>query len=129
MTHGNERGVTLVELMVAMMLLAVALAGLAASYPLAMQAVTAGGLKTTATLLAQQCIELAKSLPYDSLPGGLASSCPARPPGYPGFARSVTVTPATPTPTTTTVAVAVAAPGAAADPGPIQTTVTTVLAQ
>ncbi len=126
MTHLNERGVTLVELMVAMMLLAVALAGLAASYPLAMQAVTAGGLKTTATLLAQQCIELAKSLPYDSLPGGLASSCPASPSGYPGVTRSVTVAPATPTPTTTTVAVEVAVPAA---PGPIQTTVTTVLSQ
>lgn len=126
MTHVNDRGVTLVELLVAMMLLAVALAGLAASYPLAMQAVTGGGLKTTATLLAQQCIELAKSMPYDSLPLGLVSNCPTSPPEYPGFTRSVTVAPATPTATTTTVAVQVTVPAAA---GSIQTTVATILSQ
>ena len=56
MSHFNQRGVTLLELLVAMMLLATALVGLAASFPLLMQAVTLGGFQTTATLLAQQCV-------------------------------------------------------------------------
>jgi prepilin-type N-terminal cleavage/methylation domain-containing protein len=77
MTHLNERGVTLVELLVAIMLLAIALAGLASSYPLAMQAVTGGGYQTAATLLAQQCIELAKSMPATGFPSTVGCQQPA----------------------------------------------------
>jgi len=123
-THLNERGVTLVELLVAIMLLAIALTGLAASYPLAMQAVTGGGFQTTATLLAQQCIELAKSMPYASLPLDLASNCPANPPGHSAFTRSVTVTTASPTATSTTVTVGVTYQGSQ---GAVQTTIATIL--
>ena len=93
MAHLNERGVTLIEMLVATMLLAVALAGLAASYPLAMQAVTGGGLQTTATLLAQQCIELGKSMPFDRVDVDLPQNCPTNPPEFPAFSRSVTVSP------------------------------------
>lgn len=126
MRHGNERGVTLVELMVAIMLLAIALTGLASSYPLAMQAVVGGGYQTVATLLAQQCIELAKSMPYDRLPIDLSASCPANPPGYAAFTRTVTVTAANPTPTSTTVSVLVAFQSAQ---GQIQTSLVTLLSQ
>jgi len=126
MPYPNERGVTLVELMVAMMLLAIALTGLASSYPLAMQAVTGGGFQTTATLLAQQCIELAKSMPYDRLPLDLAGNCPASPSGYPGFTRSVAVATASPTATTTTVTVTV---NFRSTQGQVQTSVATILAQ
>src|SRR3990172_2567094 len=112
MTHLNERGVTLVELLVAMMLLAIALAGLAASYPLAMQAVTGGGYQTAATLLAQQCIELAKNMPYDRLPVDLVPNCPTSPTGYSAYTRTVTVTAASPTATSTTVDVLVTYGGA-----------------
>ncbi len=126
MRYLNERGVTLVELMVAMMLLAIALTGLASSYPLAMQAVTGGGFQTTATLLAQQCIELAKTMPYDRLPLDLAPNCPANPTGYPGFTRSVQVTTATPTAATTTVTVTV---NFQSTQGQIDTAVATILAQ
>ncbi len=126
MTHPTERGVTLIELLVAMMLLATALVGLAASYPLLMQAVAGGGFQTTATLLAQQCIELAKSMPYDRLAADLPGSCPASPSGYPGFTRSLTVTPASPTATTTTVTTQVDFQGAQ---GATSTTVATILSQ
>jgi prepilin-type N-terminal cleavage/methylation domain-containing protein len=122
----DQRGVTLVELMVALMLLAIAFAGLAGSYPLAMQAVTGGGFQTTATLLAQQCIELAKSMPYDLIPGDLPSNCPVNPSGFPGFTRAVTVTAAVPTPTTTTVSVRVDFQGTQ---GTVSTTVATILSQ
>ena len=126
MTHLNERGVTLVELLVAMMLLAIALAGLAASYPLAMQAVTGGGYQTAATLLAQQCIELAKNMPYDRLPMDLVPNCPASPTGYSAYTRTVTVTAASPTATSTTVDVLVTY---GSTQGQVQTNVVTVLSQ
>ena len=123
-THLNERGVTMVELLVVIMLLAIALTGLAASYPLAMQAVTGGGFQTTATLLAQQCLELAKSMPYARLPLDLAANCPANPPAHSAFTRTVTVTTASPTATSTTVTVGVTYQGSQ---GAVQTTIATIL--
>lgn len=122
----NEQGVTLIELVVAMLLLAIALVGLAASYPLAMFGVAGGGYQTTASLLAQQCIELAKSMPYDRLPSDLPSACPASLPVYPGFSRALTVATGTPTLTTTTVTVVVTFTGGQ---GANDTTVATVLSQ
>jgi len=122
----DTRGVTLIELLVTGMLLAIALTGLAASFPLAMQAVTGGGYQTAGTLLAQQCIELAKSMPYDRLTIDLVPNCPANPVGYAGFTRAVTVAPTVPTPTTTTVTVVVTYNSAQ---GQVQTALTTMLAQ
>jgi len=58
----SERGVTLLELLLAMTLLAIVLVGLAASYPLAMVGVTIGGFRTAAGLLAQQCLDVAKDM-------------------------------------------------------------------
>jgi prepilin-type N-terminal cleavage/methylation domain-containing protein len=107
MTGLGERGVTLVELLMAMMLLGTALMGLAASFPYAMSGVVAGGFQTAATLLAQECIEVAKSMPYDRLPPDLPANCPAAPPGFPGMTRSVAIATGTPTVTTTTVTVTV----------------------
>lgn len=87
----NQRGITLVELMVALMLLAIALLGLAASFPLAMYGVTGGGLQTVATNLAMEVIEQAKRTAYGNLStldtGGSAVAVA----GYPGFTRQVTV--------------------------------------
>ena len=122
----NQRGLTLLELLVAMMLLATALVGLAASFPLLMQAVTLGGFQTTATLLAQQCVEIAKSMPYDRLPVDLPNACPTSPTGYPAFSRTLTVTPGTPTATTTTVTTQVNFTGTS---GGLRTTVATILTQ
>jgi prepilin-type N-terminal cleavage/methylation domain-containing protein len=126
LSHPDERGLTLIELLIAIVLLAVALTGLAASYPLAMQAVTDGGSRIAATLLAQQCIELAKSTPYDRLPIDLAPSCPVHPAGYAGFTRTLTVAPGVPTGTTTTVTVEV---GYRGGPGSARTAVATILSQ
>lgn len=125
MGRTDERGVTLLELMVAMLLLAIALIGLAASFPLAMYGVTTGGYQTTATLLAQEGMELAKATPYGSLPTLDTGSFVAVP-EFPGFARRITVAPGTPTPTTTTVTVVVRFSGTA---GANDTTVATVLSQ
>lgn len=107
MRRMSQRGVTLLELLIAMMLLAVALVGLAASFPLAVFGVTAGGFQTTATLLAQQSIEVAKHTPYALLPstdsGGFQLV-----PGYSGgFTRNIQVQQGFPTVTTTTVTVVV----------------------
>jgi type II secretory pathway pseudopilin PulG len=106
-----------VELLIAVMLLATALVAAAAAAPLLVQAVTIAGLRTTATLLAQQCLERARTVAYAHVPLGVDASCPATPPGYPAFRRTVTVTAASPTEKTTTVVVRVdvrTVPGAAA---------------
>jgi prepilin-type N-terminal cleavage/methylation domain-containing protein len=141
MPHLDRRGVTMVELLVAMLLLATALLGLAASFPYAMYGVVAGGFQTTATLLAQQAIEKAKATDYGSLStmdidgftGTLPTDCSSgfrgviEPATYAGFSRCVAVQPGVPTATTTTVTVVVRFTGAA--PNPIwETTLASVLA-
>src|SRR5262245_56739754 len=126
MSHFNQRGITLTELLISMMLLATALVGLAASYPLAMQATTLGGFQTTATLLAPQAVQTVKSMPYHRLPLDLPGACPASPTGYPTFTRSITVTPASPTPTTTTITTQVIFQGTS---GGLDTKVATILSQ
>src|SRR5262245_16796893 len=103
----TQQGVTLVELLIVVMLLATALLAVAASSPLPMRAVTAGGLRTTATLLAQQCLERVRAMPYERVLLDVEASCPAEAPGHPGFRRTVTVTASSPTETTTTVVVRV----------------------
>ena len=67
MRRRDQRGVTMVELMVAMVLMAVALLALAASIPYALYGVVASGFQTTATLLAQEAIERAKAADYGSI--------------------------------------------------------------
>lgn len=95
LTKMDQRGITLVELMIAMFLLAIALVGMAAAFPLAMYGVTGGGLQTVATNLAMEVIEQAKRTAYDALEttldtGGVALDL--GPSGYPGFTRRVDVT-------------------------------------
>lgn len=134
----DQRGVTLVELMVAMMLLTVALIVLAASFPYAMQGVVAGGYLTTATLLAQESIDDARARTYDSLcsvdTGGSFSSVT----GYDGFSRQITASPlASPCPgnpsggtvTTVTVVVRFLGVGGGGQNPIYDTTVATVFAQ
>ena len=124
-----ERGLTLIEVVLAMLLLAIALLALAASFPLAMLAVANGGAQTTATLLAQQALETAKSAPKGSLPsldtGGFADVA-----GHAGFQRSIAVAPGAPTATTTTVTVVVRVTGGGAGPGGLHdTTLASVLGE
>lgn len=95
----NERGLSLVEIMVAMLLLTIALVGLAASFPLAMFGVTSGGFQTTATLLAQKCLDMAKTVAYTELDSKLQNPDDATQThcqngavvGFPAFIRTVTV--------------------------------------
>jgi prepilin-type N-terminal cleavage/methylation domain-containing protein len=113
MRHMDERGVTLVELMVAMMLLTVAFVALAASFPYAMFGVVAGGYQTTATLLSQQSIDRARNTLYSNLStlstsggtgtcgGGTGTFVSVS--GYDGFRRCVDVQTGTSTATVTVV--------------------------
>ncbi len=133
----SDGGASLVELVVAIGLLAVALVGLAASFPASMYAVTQGGLQTTATGLAQQTIEDAKHTPYGNLPGLAATRAAIA--GFNGFDRQVLV--ADYAPATGCAAVVIAGttiPGCrqvtvrvffTGQQGEVQTTVTTVIAR
>jgi len=120
MARHDEQGVTLLEVLIAMLLLGVALVGLAASFPLAMYGVTLGGYQTTATLLALQSIEDARARAYANIPsldtgggvcdtsgGGTFVSLASATPPFEGFARCVSVQVGTPLATTTTVTVVV----------------------
>ena len=97
MARASERGVTLVELLVAMIILAIALVGLAASFPAAMYGVSIGGFQTTATLLAEQCLEVARDMARSGVAtvtqSGLTAQdgCGSSTPFGPGFIRTVTV--------------------------------------
>jgi prepilin-type N-terminal cleavage/methylation domain-containing protein len=133
----GQRGVTVVELLVAMLLLAIALIALAASFPYAMYGVLAGGFQTTASLLAQQAIERLEATDYPSMAsvsfdgssGTLPTSCGSGSfrtvSGYAGFSRCVAVQTATPTATTTTITAVVEFSGSV--PNPIwRTTVSSI---
>ena len=138
MRRRDQRGVTVIELMVAMILMAIALLALAASIPYAMYGVVASGFQTTATLLAQEAIERAKAADYGSmasvsfdgssgtLPGDCNSSGNFRTvPVFAGFSRCVAVQTGTPTSTTTTITAVVEFSGSV--PNPIyKTTVVTI---
>jgi prepilin-type N-terminal cleavage/methylation domain-containing protein len=135
----DQKGVTMVELMVAMILLAIALVALAASIPYAMYGVVAAGFQTTATLVAQEAIEHAKAADYASLAslqfdGGAVQSTECTSAGFrtvaafPGFGRCVQVEPGQPTTTTTRITVVVEYQGSV--PNPIwRTTVATIRAR
>jgi hypothetical protein len=139
MRKPSERGITIVEVMIAMLLMAVALLVLAASFPYALYGVMVSGLQTTATFLAHEAIERATavdygtiaSLGFDGSSGTLPVSCGSgsfRPvAGFSGFARCVAVQAGTPSATTTTITAVVEFTGTMAGP-PWRTTVTTIRA-
>ncbi len=140
MRRGDQRGVTMVELMVAMILMAIALLALAASFPYAMYGVVAGGFQTTATLLAQEAIERTKSTDYGSIASlsfdGSSGTLPTDCSGtgsfrtvaaFSGFTRCVAVQVGTPTSTTTTITAVVVFSGSVPDPI-YRTTVATIRA-
>jgi prepilin-type N-terminal cleavage/methylation domain-containing protein len=138
MTARDQGGVTIIELMVAMLLMAIALLGLAASIPYALYGVVASGFQTTATLLAQEAIERARAADYSSMPslsfdgstGLLPADCDnsgnfRAVTSFDGFKRCVAVQSSSPTSTTSTITVAVDFSGAV--PNPIhRTTVVTI---
>ena len=138
MRRQDQRGVTMVELMVAMILMAIALLALAASFPYALYGVVASGFQTTATLLAQEAIERAKaadygsiaSLSFDGSSGILPADCGGsfRPvTAFSGFTRCVAVQTGNPTSTTTTITAVVEFSGSVSNPM-YRTTVVTIRA-
>jgi prepilin-type N-terminal cleavage/methylation domain-containing protein len=140
MRREDQRGVTMVELMVAMVLMAIALLALAASFPYAMYGVVASGFQTTATLLAQEAIERTKatdypsiaSLSFDGSSGTLPTDCSGSGnfravAAFSGFTRCVAVQVGTPTSTTTTITAVVVFSGSIPDPI-YRTTVATIRA-
>ena len=96
----NGSGMTLLEVVVAMLILAIALAGLATAFPVARIAVNQGGQYTVASNLAQDAIEKIRRLSFqafDALGSGCISGCPSvnapfdTPTIPPGYSRTVTV--------------------------------------
>lgn len=85
----REQGMTLIEVMVAVVLLAVALVAVAAAVPAGLIAVTASGLEITATGLAQEPLDTARRTAFASL-GTLAVAKSVVPP-FSGFQREVLV--------------------------------------
>ncbi len=99
MTMRRDAGVTLIELMVALLLLGVALMGLAAAFVPGRMAIQSGDQATTATFLARRVLEDMRNRAYDTGTdeitaanfepstgygaGDLA--------GYPNFRRTITI--------------------------------------
>jgi prepilin-type N-terminal cleavage/methylation domain-containing protein len=140
MRKPDQRGVTMVELLVAMVLMAVALLVLAAAFPYALYGVVVGGAQAVATFLAQEAVERATGADYGSLPslsfdgstGALPADCDVagrfRPvAAFPGFTRCVAVEPAAPSPATTTITAVVEFRGPTSS-ATSRTTVTTIRA-
>ena len=135
----GQRGVTLVELMVALLLLTIALMALAAAFPSAMYSVVAGGFQSTATFLAQQKIDEAKSTPFASL-STLDTGGPVGPPltvslpdgtttTFAGFSRSVSVSAVTGSTSMAQVQVVVTFKAAGGSAPIYNTTLATIVAQ
>jgi len=98
----NEGGFTLVEVMIAILLLLVGLLGVAGVAATIIQANAFSRQVTTATTLAEERMEALKNTPYASLAGG--ADTPAQ---FPGFSRTWQVIPDSPITDTSTVLVIV----------------------
>lgn len=101
-TH-EEAGLGLVEVVVAMLLLAIALVGLAVSFPPSRGAVHAAGQVTTAVALAQETLEVMRDRVYTAsvdeiTPVNFPNQAPV--PDFPGFRRSVEIRDNVPVPST-----------------------------
>jgi hypothetical protein len=94
MTGTGERGVTAVELLIALFLLGIAFLGLAAAFPYAMYGVTAGGYQTSATLLAQQSVDRAQNTDWSGLCAMVASETQDPVTDHPGYRRTFSISPA-----------------------------------
>lgn len=85
-------GFTLLEVLIAMFLLAVALLGLVAAFPTAYYAVHGGRQLTTGAALSQEVVEGAKRRSFLAVTqANLAAEYPTPPPGYPAYTRQIQV--------------------------------------
>jgi prepilin-type N-terminal cleavage/methylation domain-containing protein len=110
----RDAGVSLVELMVALLLLGVALMGLAAAFGPGRMAVQQGDQATTATFLARRMVEEMRNRAYDAdadelINGGTfpASTAYGDIAGYPNYRRTITFQEDTPEAGTKTATVVV----------------------
>jgi Tfp pilus assembly protein PilV len=86
----TQHGMSLIEVLIAVCLLAVALVAIAAAIPYGLVAVSGSGLQMTATGLAQEPIDGAKRTAFANLPSLAASRAAVA--GFTGFEREVLVT-------------------------------------
>ena len=100
----DERGSSLLEVLVALLLLALMVMGLAASLPLALRGVAFAGRQGTLTLLAQQAAEIVREARPEAL-AALDSGGFVEVLGHPGLVRSIAVAWGIPTAGTATVTV------------------------
>jgi Tfp pilus assembly protein PilV len=88
----DRSGLTLVEVLLAVMLVSIALIALAAAFPPAFYAVHGGRHLTTAAALDQEVIEGAKRLSFLAVTAAnLAALYPSPPPGYEAYTRQIQV--------------------------------------
>jgi prepilin-type N-terminal cleavage/methylation domain-containing protein len=113
MTMRREAGLSLVELMVALLLLGVALMGLAAAFAPGRMAIQSGDQATVATFLARRVLEDMRNRAYDLDADDInttyfpASTGYGSIPNYPNFRRTITITNNAPEAGTKTATVAV----------------------
>jgi prepilin-type N-terminal cleavage/methylation domain-containing protein len=118
MTRRRDAGFSLIELMVALLLLAVALMGLAAAFAPSRMAIQAGDQATTATFLARRVLEDMRNRAYDLDSDELVDgpTFPATTPyggivldgiSYPGYRWTITIVNDAPEVGTKTVTVSV----------------------
>ena len=88
----SRSGLTLVEVLMAVMLVAVALLAVAAAFPPAFYAVHSGRHLTTAAALDQEVVEGAKRLAFTNVTStNLTTLYPSPPTGYAGYTRAIQV--------------------------------------
>ena len=91
----NCSGMTLLEVVIAMLILSIALMGLATAFPVSRIAVHEGAEYTVAANLAQDAIEKIKRLSFSAFdamgPGDISSNFPLPPSGYSNYQRQVVV--------------------------------------
>ena len=99
MTMRRQVGLSLIELMVALLLLSIALMGLAAAFGPGRMAIQSGDQATTATFLARQVLENMRNRAYDQDSDELVTDAafPATTayggiPNYPNYRRTITFT-------------------------------------
>jgi prepilin-type N-terminal cleavage/methylation domain-containing protein len=114
MTIKRQAGLSLIELMVALMLLGIALMGLAAAFAPGRMAIQGGDQATTATFLARRVLEDMRNRAYDKDTDDLVNGAafPATTgyggiPNYPNYRRTITIVDSAPEAGTKTVTVAV----------------------
>ncbi|MFQ5847191.1 MAG: prepilin-type N-terminal cleavage/methylation domain-containing protein [Candidatus Methylomirabilales bacterium] len=104
----RAEGFSLVEVLIAASILAVALLALASMFPTGYLNVDQGGEQTTAVTLAQERIEWLRNQSYISLAAGTSTETAI--PGYGGYTRTTTIQDDIPTAGVKQVTVTVATP-------------------